>query len=229
MLLYKFKSKRNFKFAIFLAINFCCSLILGLIFKDKNLFGAITLFLGCSQIFFMTQGVWWEEIFGLTESLLTAIVCMFANLYGTVIFTVAIFVPLSIFSLVNWKKNQTGGVVKINKMTFKTSAIVVIGLSVAIVVVSFLLSLLPGQNLPVLDTLTNMLDLCAIILLALRYKEGWIFWILCSITDLVIWSLLFSSGSSENALMMIILSVIYIVMYLWGFISFITLRKKQEK
>ena len=218
-------TKNLFICLVFLII----SLLLGVICDDYLLIGSITLFFGCSQILFMTQGIWWQEIFGILENLFTIAICLFSKLYGSVIFTVLIFLPISIFTLSTWKSNQTNGSVMINQMTSKASITTIFILIASTILISVGLSKLPNQNLPVLDTLCNMFDLAAVVLLALRYKEGWIMWILCAITNLIMWTKLYITGQSQNSLMMIILSVIYLGMYCWGYISFVKIRKKQEK
>ncbi len=222
------KHKQIAKYGCIISLMLIFSLVLGFIFSDYLMLGSCVLFLGCVQTLFLSKGFWWEELFGITEALLVAIVALNANLYGTAIFTAFVYVPLSVFSLVNWKKHQYGGIVKINKMDTQNSILLVLILCISIVVFSFLLSLLPNQNLPVLDTISNMLDICGIILIALRYKEGWIFWILCSLADFVMWGILFLQDKSLNAIMMIIVSVVNIIINMWGFWSFIKIRKQQE-
>lgn len=217
------------KYCFIISLMLAISLALGFIFDDYLMLGSITLFLGCLQTLLLSKGFWWEELVGITEALVVAIIALSSSLYGTAIFTAIAYVPLSVFSLISWKKHQYGGVVKINKMTTKTSVILVLFLCVSITLFSFLLSLLPNQNLPVLDTISNMLDICGIILIALRYKEGWIFWVLCSLADFVLWGVLLLQGNVTNSPMMIIVSLVNIVVNLYGFWSFIKIRKHQEK
>lgn len=203
-------------------------LALGFIFNDYLFLGSLILFLGGVQTLLLSKGVWWEELIGITEAAVVAFVAYKANLYGTAILTIAVYIPLSVFSLISWKENQHGGRIIVNKMTAKTSVFVILSLVVAVAVVAFLLSLLPNQNLPVLDTLSNMLDICGIVLIALRYKEGWIFWMLCSAIDLVLWSVLHINQSSSNSIMMIIVSILNVLLNAWGLYSFLKMSKKHN-
>lgn len=218
----------NKKSILFISLTLVFSLVLGFIFHDYYLLGSITLFLGVLQTFLLSKGLWWEEIVGITEAIMVAVVAYKANLYGTTIFTVAVYIPLSIFSLFSWKENQHNGIIKVNKMNLRVSFIVVISLCVCVTIFSFLLSKLKNQNFPILDTISNMLDICGIILIALRYKEGWIFWILCSGIDFIMWSLLATQQVSYNCVMMIIVSFINVVLDIWGLYSFVKMQKKQE-
>ena len=220
--------KQIIKYCSLISLMLGGSLALGFMFDDYLFLGSLSLFLGCLQTLLLSKGFWWEELVGITEAMMVAIVALASNLYGTAIFTVLVYVPLSVFSLISWKKHQYGGVVKINKMNTKTSVLLTILLLASIVIFSFLLSLVPNQNLPVLDTISNMLDICGIILIALRYKEGWIFWVLCSLADFVMWGALLFKGNTANSPMMIIVSFVNIIINVFGFWSFVDMRKKQE-
>lgn len=221
------QKKDLFKYVIFCALIFVISIFLGVVFNDLSIIGTITLCLGCSQIFFMSKGIWWQELLGIAENLFTAIICINAQLYGTVIFTLIIFIPISIFTLLNWKNNQTDGTIYINKMSSK-GVITILGLLLlAIAVVAIVFAHLPGQNLPLLDSISNLFDLTAVLLFAFRYKEGWFFWMLCSITSIVMWVLLYINININGAIMMIILSILYLIMYVWGYLSFIKIHKIQ--
>ena len=75
------------------------------------------------------------------------------------------------------------------------------------------------------DKVVAMLDICGIVLIALRYKEGWIFWMLCSAIDLVLWSVLHINQSSSNSIMMIIVSILNVLLNAWGLYSFLKMSK----
>ena len=213
---------------IYFTLTFCFSFGLGILFKDRYLLGSITLFLGFTQTYFMTKGKWYEEFVGIFETIMSTIVCILACMYGGAIFTILIYIPLSIFSIVNWKKNENNNIVQLNKMTISKSIITILLVIVCTAILSFLLSLIPTQRLAFWDACGDILEICGILLIALRFKEGWIAWILCNIVELTTWIIVLTKGYSQNAIMMIIMSVIYIGLNIWGYISFIRLRKNQE-
>lgn len=92
---------------------------LGFIFHDQYFLGSTTLFLGCMQTLLMTMGKWYEEAVGILETITSTTVCIISGLYGSAIFTALVFIPLAIFSLVNWKNNENDGKVLLNKMETK--------------------------------------------------------------------------------------------------------------
>ncbi len=222
------KMKKIFPW-LYLIGSFILSFGLGLLFKDKYLLGSISLFLGCVQTYITTKGKWYEESIGIVRNLLSIAICIFAGMYGGAIFAVVVYIPLSVFSIVNWKKHEKNKVVELNKMTWAKSLITIMLVAVGTALVALLLLLIPGQNLAFWDACCNILNVCGILLIALRYKEGWIVWILCNFVEVVTWTLALVNGYSQNAIMMIIKNLFYICLNIWGFISFIQLRKKQEE
>ena len=219
----------NKKFTvIYFIATFCFSFGLGILFKDKFLLGSLTLFLGFAQTYFQTKGKWYEEFVGIFETITSTIVCVLACMYGSAIFTILVYIPLSIFGIVNWKKHQNDNIVQLNKMTASKSIITILLVIVCTAILSFLLSLIPTQRLAFWDACGDILNICGILFIALRYKEGWIVWTLCNIVELTTWIIVLTKGYSQNAIMMIIMSAIYIGLNVWGYISFIRLRKTQE-
>lgn len=106
----------NKKFTIiYFIFTFILSFGLGVLFKDKFLMGSTTLYLGFVQTYFMTKGKWYEEFVGIFETIMSSTVYIFACMYGSAIFTVLIYIPLSIFSIINWKKHENDNVVYIFK------------------------------------------------------------------------------------------------------------------
>ena len=138
-----------------------------------------------------------------------------------------VYIPIGIFNIFSWKKSEINGVVKINKFSLKTSLITVFSILLSTVVLTVLLSLIPGQNYSFLDSLTNMLNIAGVVLLGLRYKEGWYFWIICNLVEMITWILMIVTGA-PNSIMMLIICVIYIVLDVFGIKAFVKMRYSQE-
>ncbi|MBO4936731.1 MAG: nicotinamide mononucleotide transporter, partial [Clostridia bacterium] len=163
---------------IYFISTFCLSYGLGILFKDRYLMGSTTLFLGFVQTYFMSKGKWYEEFVGIFETIMSTIVCIFACMYGSAFLTILIHIPLSIFSIINWKKHENDNTVKLNKMTLTKSLITIFLVIICTAILSFLLSLIPTQRLAFWDAFGDVLDICGILLVALRYKEGLAIWII---------------------------------------------------
>lgn len=221
--------KKNFDI-LYLVIALIFSYGIGLIFRDSYLLGSTTLYIAFIHTLLQTKGKWYQEFVGIASTILSMVVSLLANMYSSAIFSVLVYIPLSIFSIMNWKKNknQNDDIVKLNKMTFGKSIVVIISIVLSSVVLSYLLSLIPSQRLAFLDAVSSVLNICGILLIALRFKEGWIVWILCNFVDISIWIISYINGYSGNSVMMIIMSVVNVALNIWGFISFIKLRNGQE-
>ena len=201
--------------------------LLGWIVKDDYFIGSITLCFGMLQITLMMKGSWIAEVLALFETTVCIPIYFINGLYGTIIFIFLVYIPMGIYSIFSWKNNQENGIVKINKFSLKTSLIVVSLLTAFTLLLSFLLSLIPSQNLSFLDSLTNGLNICGVILIALRYKEGWYFWMMCNLVETVTWCILISHGAA-NSIMMLIICIVYIVLDIFGLKAFVNLRRNQD-
>ena len=164
----------------------------------------------------MTKGKWYEEFVGMLETITSTILYVMACMYGSDILTILIYIPLSIFGMINLNKNENNSIVQLNKMTIKRSFIMVLFITVSITILSFLLSIIPTQKLPFWDAAGDILNICGILLIALRYKEGWLIWIICNLVEIITWVIALAKNYSENAIMMIIMSLIYIALNIWG-------------
>ncbi|MBE6124680.1 MAG: nicotinamide mononucleotide transporter [Erysipelotrichaceae bacterium] len=213
---------------VYLITTFIVSFGLGIIFKDHYLLGSITLYLGFVEILLMSQGKWYEKFVGIFETLFSTTVFILSSMYGSIFFTLFIYLPIAIFSIINWKKNEKESIVQLNKMDLKTSIITVFLVVIGTLIVSSLLTLIPTQKLAFWDSLNNILNISGILLIGLRYKEGWIVWIINSVTELTTWILALQNGYSNNAILMIFTCIFYLGLNTWGLKSFINLRKKQE-
>ena len=201
--------------------------LVGWICRDDYFLGSITLCFGMLQVTLMAKGSWIAELLALFETIAAIGIYYVNELYGSVIFTFLVYIPIGIYSLCVWKKNDVDGVVKINQFTKKTSLIVVFSIVASTVVLSLLLSLIPNQRLSFMDSLSNCFNIAGCLLLMFRFKEGWIVWIFCNLTEIVTWSILIVSGA-PNSIMMLIICVVYIVLDIYAYMSFIKLYKNQQ-
>jgi len=222
------KVKNNKTTVVYVITTFCFSYGLGFLLRDKYLLASSTMFFGFLQTYFMSKGKWFEEFFGLLESFASTLVCIFSCMYGSAIFTILVYLPLSVFSIINWKMNEQDKVVKLKKMSLKQSVLTILLVLASMFVVAYLLSFIPTQKLAFWNSAIEVLNICALLLIALRYKEGWLVWVISNFVELATWILAYIHGYSQNALMMIILSIIYIALNFYGYFSFVKLRKRQE-
>ena len=117
-------------------------------------------------------------------------------LYGQVIQNIILLLPIQIAGLIAWKRNlakSKNKEIQIKKLTAKKWIITIIGLLICwglyylllvnlpnIVSAIFGVTISPDAS-PVMDSLTTVLTVTAMILTSLRYIEQWYFWIITNI------------------------------------------------
>jgi nicotinamide mononucleotide transporter len=85
----------------------------------------------------------------------------------------------------------------------------------AVVTYGVFLSGLEGQHTPYIDSTTNVLSIAAAILMLLRYREYWGFYIVVNAVSVVMWLLRFTAGQAD-ALSMVVMWSAYLVNSVYG-------------
>lgn len=218
----------NKKYCIVTIVCLIISIISGIITKDL-LMGGTILLTGLLCSYFATEGKRINYIFGLINYLLMALVSFKNNLYGIFFFYIFIFSPLQIKGFITWNKNlDEDKNVKVREFTFKNSCIITSSCIMGSFILGYLLSLIPGQRLAFLDASSNCLNLCGVILMILRFKESWWIWLINNIIDLTIW-IITTINKGDGSLMMLLTSLGYLLINIYGIISWNIKAKKGEK
>ena len=112
--------------------------------------------------------------------------------------------------------------------TLKNSLIICSAILVGSVILGFLLSLIPSQNLAFLDSTSQIINICGVVLVAIRFRECWYVWLANNIIDLTIW-IVNIIKHTPNCEMALITSIMYLVMNIIGVIAWIKIERKQKK
>lgn len=217
----------NKKYLIITIICFLVSLISGIISHDIWLGGA-NLFTALLCAYFSSEGKRISYILGLINYLLIGYVSLKNNLYGLFIFGVIIFPILQIQGYISWSKNlDENKNVKVREFTLKNSIIITLSCLIGSLILSYLLTLIPGQRIAFLDASSNIINLCGVILMILRFKESWWIWLVNNIIDLSIWIITFLSHGA-NSFMMLLVSIGYLLINIYGIIKWNKEAKKEN-
>ncbi|MGL5693651.1 MAG: nicotinamide riboside transporter PnuC, partial [Peptostreptococcaceae bacterium] len=104
---------------------------------------------------------------------LYAIICFQNGLYGEVMLNTLYFIPMNILGFFLWsKKKDDEGSVEAKSLTTKQVVLLFVGIGVAIALYYQLLKSL-GGNLQLVDSITTITSIVALLLQVLRYKEQW--------------------------------------------------------
>ena len=217
------KNKKNMIVIIVSAIT---SIIIGIISKDA-IIGSLILFTSIMNSYLASIGKKESYITGLISSILTSYVSLKNNLYGLFFFYLIIFAPMQVYGYINWKNNEDDSKnVKIRAFTLKNSLIIIFACIIGSFLLGYLLTLIPNQKLAFLDASSNIINLCAVILMILRFNESWWIWLFNNIIDLIIWSVTFKNNGMA-AFSMFTSSLIYLIINVYGIIKWS--RKLKEK
>lgn len=218
-------NKKNAFLYPFIIIIF--SIVCGIITKDYFL-GTATLMCGLLNGYYASTRKVCNYVFGLLFCIFNLYVSYINGLYGIFAFSLIIFIPSQIQGFISWLKNRNkNNEVIVRHFDLKTSLIVIVSSILGSLGLGYLLTKVPGQNLAFLDSSSTILNVCSIVLMNLRYKEFWIIYLFNNIVDLIIWSINVCYGT-PNAMMMLIVSIGYLLMNIYGLYKWLDSEKKYE-
>ena len=223
----KYSKYKIIRYVLITTIVFAMIFLLGWLFNDRYYLGSITLCFGVVQVVFMMKGTWVAEVLALLECVAGIAIYVFNGLWGTVIFSMLIYIPLNIYGIISWKTNQVDGVIKINKLTWKKLLVITCIVVAGAVSMDLLLSMIPSQKMSLIDSIVNVFNVLGIVLLNLRYKEGWFAWMLCNIIESITWITFIVLGVGSNAVMMLLICMTYLILDIFAYKSFVKLNTKQ--
>lgn len=219
------KNKKNM---IVIIVSAIISIIIGIISKDA-IIGSLILFTSIMNSYLASIGKKESYITGLISSILTSYVSLKNNLYGLFFFYLIIFAPMQVYGYINWKNNEDDSKnVKIRAFTIKNSLIIIFACIIGSFLLGYLLTLIPNQKLAFLDASSNIINLCAVILMILRFNESWWIWLFNNIIDLIIWSVTFKNNGMA-AFSMFTSSLIYLIINVYGIIKWNKKLKDDKK
>lgn len=218
----------NKKYALVSAAALVFSIISGFFSGDLIIGGSILL-TGLLCAYFASEGKSYNYIFGFINYALMSYVSLINNLYGIFFFYAFVCAPLQIWSYAKWKKNSDrNNDVIVREFTLKNSVIITTSCIAGSLLLGFLLNLIPSENLAFMDATSNCINLCGIILMMLRFKEAWWLWLANNIADFTIW-IIIVIGGGEGSIMMLLVSIGYLLINIYGIIEWQKKAKKRKK
>lgn len=216
------------RYIIVTIICLLISLISGILSNDL-LIGGLNLLTALLCAYFSSEGKRISYLLGLINYLLIGYVSFVNHLYGLFIFGVLICPFIQIHGYISWGKNlNDDNTVKVREFTLKNSIIIVASCILGSIFLSYLLSLIPGQRIAFMDASSNTINLCAVFLSILRFKECWWIWLFNNVIDLFIWIITFIGGGT-GSFMMLLVSIGYLVINIYGIIKWNIEAKKLKE
>ncbi len=196
------------------------SIICGIISKDYYL-GTAILICGILNAYYASIGKTYNYIFGALYCVLSAYVSYINGLYGIAILSLFVYFPLQVQGYISWlKKKDARHEVNIRKFTLKNSIMIVGSCILGSILLGLFLTKIPNQQLAFLDSSSNIINLCGIILMNLRFQECWWVWLFNNTIDLSIW-IINVIHQSPNAVMMLLVSIGYLLINVYGLVQWL--------
>lgn len=150
----------------------------------------VAAFCGICSVVLCAKGKRSGFLFGLVNSAGYALISYHTRYYGEVMLNVFFYVPANIVSYALWTRHKDelrgGAEVKARTLSTVQLAIAIAGVALVTFAYHFLLESLGGQ-MTMLDGATTILSIFATVLMALRYSEQWLFWIVVDATTVALW------------------------------------------
>ena len=206
---------KNRKFELIIVLF---SIACGILTKDY-FFGSILLGCGLLNAYYASLGRVSNYIYGGLYCLLSACVCYKNGLFGIFLLSLILYFPLQIYGYFSWNKKRVDDKhVELRQFSLRDSVIITFSCVIVSILFGLLLSKIPNQQLAFLDSSSNILNLCAVILMNFRYRECWLVWLFNNIFDLSIW-IINVINVSPNSFIMLIISIGYLLMNVYGYLN----------
>lgn len=216
----------NKKHIMIILVCIAMSIISGIITNDL-LIGGTALATGLLCAYFASEGKRINYIFGLINYILMGYVAFKNNLFGMFFFYIFIFSPLQIYGYTSWKKNLDNNKnIRVREFNLKNSIIIAVSCITGSFILGYLLSIIPGQRLAMMDATSNCINICGVILMILRFKESWWLWLANNVIDLAIW-IITAMNKGSNSIMMLLVSIGFLLINIYGVIKWNINAKKK--
>lgn len=210
---------------VWLILSSAVMVVLSFIWKDS----AIALISGVTGIIgvvLCAKGKISTYLFATINVALYAYISYQNRLFGEVMLNAAYFLPMNVVGFFLWRnKKDDDGDVLTKKLSSKGLGILFTSLIVGILLYWKVLNMLNG-NLQLIDSITTVSSVIALILQVLRYKEQWLIWIIVNIVSVGMWALLLNTP--DGSITMIVMWAAYLVNSIYGYVNWTKLNKQQK-
>jgi nicotinamide mononucleotide transporter len=185
--------------------------------------------LGMLRVLLAAKGRISNFYVGIINVVLYGYITYIQGYFGTALLNFIYLLPMQFVGLVLWGRNRTDewekADVKIQLMDNKSRILWVLISFVAAYAFGVLLQR-TGSRAPFIDSTSVVLSIAAMLLLALRYVEQWVLWIVIDSISIITWFLAPDAVGSQMSVF--IMWAAYLVNSVYGLVNWIRLYDTQE-
>jgi nicotinamide mononucleotide transporter len=147
------------------------------------------------------------------------------HLYGEFMLNTFYYIPMNFIGFYLWTKhkNEESGEVEGKSLTPKQIIYLLLGVTVVVLIYWQILLRIGGQ-LALIDAMSTIFSVVALIMQVSRYAEQWLLWIIVNVVSLVMWILLL--GKDPSAITMVVMWIAYLFNALYGYYNWKKLARK---
>ena len=165
---------------------------------------------------------WW----GIVNILFYAYTAYTWQLYGEVMLNIIYFLPMQFFGLWVWTRKsnvESKGKVSVKFLTGRQRFIWTLVTIIGIMGYKLILEAM-GGNLPLIDSMSTVMSVIAMFLMARRYMEQWVLWIIVDVVSVIMWFIVvFQQGGNDIGIL--IMWTAYLINAVYGFYNWIKMHK----
>lgn len=165
---------------------------------------------------------------GIVNVVLYAIISYGYKYYGEVMLNAFYFLPMQFIGAYIWIKNKkpnSKGVVVIKSLSNNKRVLwSVVSIVGVIVYGTFLKSI--GGAMPYIDAMSTVLSVIAMLLMAFRFFEQWVLWIVVDVVTVILWFVVMANGGNDVSILL--MWVAYLVNAVYGLHNWVKMYRLQE-
>ena len=223
------KTKRIFadwsRFEIcWLVLSTVIMIVLSVIWGD-NLLALISGITGILGVVLAAKGKVSTYIFATVNVAIYALLTFQNHLYGEFMLNAFYYIPMNFIGFYLWSKHKDNesGEVEGKKLTGKQTVILFAAVAVVVLVYWQILSRIGGQ-IALIDAMSTVFSVVALIMQVARYAEQWLLWIIVNVVSVVMWLLLI--GKDSSAVTMVVMWIAYLFNSVYGYYNWRKLAAK---
>ena len=206
------------------------AIIIGLsIYWQDSVIGITASLTGIWCVLLVAKGKIANYWFGIVNVIAYAYVAYLQKYYGEVMLNVIYFLPMQAVGIYIWMKHKDKTKVDAVKVKFLSNKwrFIWAGVSgVAVLGYGLILKSMGGE-LPFIDSVSTVLSVIAMILMAWRFMEQWVLWIIVDIVSVIMWVVVLAKGGTDISVLL--MWTAYLINAVYGFANWIKLYKAQPQ
>jgi len=189
----------------------------------------ISMLSGLWCVILVAKGRIFNYYLGLIQVVTYAYICYGYQLYGEFQLNLFYFLPMQFVGFYIWHKNKDTAVKDKVVVKFMNN-IGRVGwtfLSVLAVLIYAIYLRDLGDPYPLIDSASTVLSVIAMVLMAWRYMEQWVLWVVVDIVSVWLWILVVMDKGANDVALLVMWSA-FLINAVYGFICWIKMYKQQR-